>query len=102
MTYADRVDQGREEVIDPLRKSYDELLAQGCAPRIAAATLRYLAGFYGPSEDIGQHTVAREYDTSSGTIRKWRQEITDHAIEELRNAGALEYTVVPNGGGGGE
>lgn len=99
MNYLEQVDHYRTDVIAPLRGSYDELLSRGCAPRIAAATLRYIAGVYGPEEDVAQAKVARDYDISYVTLRKRRREIEDRAIEALRDAGELHYTQ-PIGGDG--
>lgn len=97
MNYLERVDHYQEDVIEPLHGCYNELLSMGCGPRIAAATLRYISGIYGPEEDRTQETVAQDYSTSAVSIRKWRGKVEDRAIEALQDTEESDQPQVPRG-----
>lgn len=83
MNYIERVEHYREDVHEELTDTYDYLLAQGCSPRQAAGTLRYLAGQLGHDTPINQIELGDEYDLSGPTIRKWTKEAwQEHTGEE--------------------
>lgn len=74
MNYIERVEHYREDVHGELTETYEYLLGQGCSPRQAAGTLRYLAGQLGHGALISQSDAGAEYGLSGPTLRKWARE----------------------------
>lgn len=75
LDYVEQVEHHRRDVAEQLHDHYDTLLAHGCAPSIAAAVLRYVAGQIGLRDLLTQQEVACKYDISTPTIRNWVGEI---------------------------
>jgi hypothetical protein len=82
--YTERVDHYRNEVREGLDECYEELLSQGCAPKIAAGVLEYLAERYtGDATWPTQEDVAEQYGFTPATIRNWTTEIEDAVLDAL-------------------
>lgn len=75
LPYDKRVAYWRDRLPVGYASTYDRLLDQNCAPKIAAAVCRYAAGETGRREPRTQAEVAAEYDTSETTLRKWHKRI---------------------------
>ena len=82
MSYVERVEHYREDVPDDLEDTYSSLLSQGCAPRFAVPTLRYVRALL-DHEPVTQQDITERYDISGVTLRKWaRKAWEEHTGEE--------------------
>ena len=82
MDYLERVDYYRENAPDDLEETFTHLLDQGCAPRIAAATIHYVDCLL-RNDPITQADITERYDLATITLRKWAYEAwEDHTGEE--------------------
>ena len=98
LSYVERVEKYRSQVIDPLQDTYEALLGDACGARIAAAVCRYIAGrFSNQSAYKTQRHIAEQYGVSEATIRKRWKEIREGAIADLKAADAFEDYGVVNG-----
>ena len=79
LKYDERVAFWRSCVPDSYDEIYDRLLAENCAPRIAAATCWYAAGLNETTDTRArtQAEIAREYDISAVTLRRWYSRIRE-------------------------
>lgn len=77
LEYDERVAFWRSRAPDSHDGMYDRLLAENCAPRIAAATCWYAAGLDETTDASArtQAEIAREYDISAVTLRRWHSRI---------------------------
>ena len=83
LNYIERVEKYRDSIPDDVAGVYDDLLADGCAPHIAAAVVDYVVGLCNPP-GRSQDEVAEEYGTTSATIRRWYPDIGEDVREALQ------------------
>lgn len=93
--YVQQVAHWRRDVYGEYDDTYDTLLAKGCAPRLAAATLRYLAGAMKHRTPRTQTWVAEKYGTSPVTLRSWAdiawKDLPDTEGERPRSEGGSSF-----------
>lgn len=70
-SYDERIEYWRDEVPHPLVGEYDELLEEGCSPKIASATLRYISGLINLTTPCTQPEICDEYGCAEMTLRRW-------------------------------
>lgn len=75
LNYIERVKYWRRETPNGYDEEYDELLAEGAAPHIAAATIHYIAGLEGDRPRLSQQQISAEFDVSEVTLRRYHQTI---------------------------
>lgn len=82
MNYLERVEHYREDVPDDLCETYDHLLGQGCAPRIAAGTCYYIY-YLQRNVPITQTEITDHYGFNNVTLRRWAHDAwEEHTGEE--------------------